>query len=418
MKKTLLLTFMALTVCVLSWAQTVCFNTTLFELDCHLDIPKSEEAQHYLAELIFNETECGVEEAYSNFLKLWKQDGHHVSKPAKGRISIDISKEYEQEDRFACYHVKASLNGSAMLTGLPQNKETEKQKAQYFKLIKGIDYRFIVDTKEQKIVGVDQIFIPTIAEKIKIAFGADVSLYAEDRCLQLLSKENDGRFIFSKASERNFTDYFKQLVRWNELPDIDTPEYLHGQKGVEDYLNHAKFVLAADNEKEVDVIKVSMVILDDGSAKQPTVEGDTKYCNVKKLLDTLGKMPKWKPAYKDGMPITKEVIFNIRVPKWLSEADQMPSFVGGQAALMMFINEHLKYPEICEENGIQGRVVCSFVVEEDGTVSNLEVIKHIDPALDKEAVRVLSQMPKWNPGAIQGQAVRVKYTVPITFRLR
>jgi len=85
---------------------------------------------------------------------------------------------------------------------------------------------------------------------------------------------------------------------------------------------------------------------------------------------------------------------------------------------MMFINEHLKYPEICEENGIQGRVVCSFVVEEDGTVSNLEVIKHIDPALDKEAVRVLSQMPKWNPGTIQGQAVRVKYTVPITFRLR
>lgn len=131
MKKTLLLTFMALTVCVLSWAQTVCFNTTLFELDCHLDIPKSEEAQHYLAELIFNETECGVEEAYSNFLKLWKQDGHHVSKPAKGRISIDISKEYEQEDCFTCYHVKASLNGSAMLTGLPQNKETEKQKAHH-----------------------------------------------------------------------------------------------------------------------------------------------------------------------------------------------------------------------------------------------------------------------------------------------
>jgi len=284
--------------------------------------------------------------------------------------------------------------------------------------VKGIDNRFIVDTKEQKIAGVDQIFVPGIAEKIKQTFGADVNLYAEDRCLQLLSKVGDGRFIFSKTSERNFTDYFKQLVGWYELQDIDTPEYLHGQKGVEDYLKNAKFILASNDEKEVDVIKVSMVILEDGSAKQPTVEGETKYCNVEKLIETLGKMPKWKPAYKDGAPIAKEIMFDVRVPRWVGVADQMPTFPGGQAELIKFLSENLKYPKECEENGIQGRVVCSFVVEEDGSISSLRVVRPIHPLLDKEAIRVLSKMPKWKPGMIKGQVVRVKYTTPLSFRLQ
>lgn len=383
-----------------------------------MDLPESQEAQQYLAELLFDEKGVDMKEAYDSFLKLWKYEERNATTTISSKIKIDISKEYEREGRFACYHVDASLTGNAMLTGLPHTKDVEKQKAQYFKLIKGIDNRFIVDTREQKIVGIDQIFVPGIAEKIKTTFGADVNLYAEDRCLQLLSKVGDGRFIFSKTSERNFTDYFKQLVGWNELQDFDTPEYLHGQKGVEDYLKDAKFVLASDNEKDVDVIKVSMVIMEDGSAKQPTVEGETKYCNVEKLIETLGKMPKWKPAYKDGQPIAKEVMFDVRVPRWLGVADQMPSFPGGPAALMQFLSEKIKYPKECENNGIKGRVVCIFIVEVDGSISNIEVIRPVHPLLDKEAVRVLSLMPKWKPGAIKGQAVRVKYTIPISFNLR
>ena len=393
------------------------FNTTWFEIDSHMDIPESQEAQQYLAELLFDEKGVDMKEAYDRFLKLWNHEERNITKTF-GKISFDINKEYEQEGRFACYHVKASLKGNAMLTGLPQTKSAEKQKAQYFKLVKGIDNRFIVDTKEQKIAGVDQIFVPGIAEKIKQTFGADVNLYAEDRCLQLLSKVGDGRFIFSKTSERNFTDYFKQLVGWYELQDIDTPEYLHGQKGVEDYLKNAKFILASNDEKEVDVIKVSMVILEDGSAKQPTVEGETKYCNVEKLIETLGKMPKWKPAYKDGAPIAKEIMFDVRVPRWVGVADQMPTFPGGQAELIKFLSENLKYPKECEVNGIQGRVVCSFVVEEDGSISSLRVVRPIHPLLDKEAIRVLSKMPKWKPGMIKGQVVRVKYTTPLSFRLQ
>ena len=97
---------------------------------------------------------------------------------------------------------------------------------------------------------------------------------------------------------------------------------------------------------------------------------------------------------------------------------QMPEFPGGSGALMAWIDQNLHYPSIAEENGIQGRVVCTFVVERDGSITNVKVSRSIDPSLDKEAVRVLKKMPKWNPGRLaDGVAVRVRYTVPVTFKL-
>ena len=98
--------------------------------------------------------------------------------------------------------------------------------------------------------------------------------------------------------------------------------------------------------------------------------------------------------------------------------EQMPSFPGGDAELMKFLNSHIKYPAVAEENGIQGRVVATFVVERDGSITDVKVIKSVDPSLDKEAIRVLKSMPKWIPGKQNGSAVRVKYTVPVTFRLQ
>lgn len=95
----------------------------------------------------------------------------------------------------------------------------------------------------------------------------------------------------------------------------------------------------------------------------------------------------------------------------------MPEFPGGQGELLKFLANSVKYPVIAQENGIQGRVIASFIVEKDGSIRNVEVIKGIDPSLDQEAVRVLSEMPNWTPGKQRGQAVAVKYTVPVTFRL-
>lgn len=99
-------------------------------------------------------------------------------------------------------------------------------------------------------------------------------------------------------------------------------------------------------------------------------------------------------------------------------AEQMPSFPGGDRKLMEYLSENIRYPEEYEEICVQGRVIVSFIVEKDGSISNVKVAKSLDPLLDKEAVRVVSGMPKWIPGRQNGVAVRVRYIIPVTFRLQ
>ena len=98
--------------------------------------------------------------------------------------------------------------------------------------------------------------------------------------------------------------------------------------------------------------------------------------------------------------------------------EEMPSFPGGQGALMAFLSSNIKYPVVAQENGVQGRVIVGFVVEKDGSISDVKVMRSVDPSLDREAQRVVKAMPKWKPGKQNGSAVRVKYTVPVVFRLQ
>ena len=97
--------------------------------------------------------------------------------------------------------------------------------------------------------------------------------------------------------------------------------------------------------------------------------------------------------------------------------EDMPEFPGGTAALLEYLRKNIKYPAICRENNIQGRVIVWFVVNKDGGSVDPEVVKSVNPSLDKEAVRVISNMPPWKPGKQRGKPVRVKYTVPVNFRL-
>ncbi len=93
-------------------------------------------------------------------------------------------------------------------------------------------------------------------------------------------------------------------------------------------------------------------------------------------------------------------------------------FPGGMGALMKYLSKNIEYPEIAQENGIQGRVIISFVVEKNGKPSQVKVARGVDPALDKEAVRVVKGMPAWKPGKQQGKAVRQRFTLPVVFRLQ
>ncbi len=98
--------------------------------------------------------------------------------------------------------------------------------------------------------------------------------------------------------------------------------------------------------------------------------------------------------------------------------EKQPEFPGGQAALMKYFSDNVRYPVIAAENGIQGRVVCQFTVWKDGSVSDVKILRGVDPALDREAIRLISNMPKWQPGEQRGKAVSCKFTVPVVFRLQ
>jgi len=106
----------------------------------------------------------------------------------------------------------------------------------------------------------------------------------------------------------------------------------------------------------------------------------------------------------------EDVIFQV--------VEKMPEFKGGQTALFEYLGKNIRYPPIAQENGIQGRVICQFVVNSDGSIVDIEVVRSVDPSLDREAIRVISSMPKWTPGEQRGKKVRVKFTVPVNFRLQ
>ncbi len=117
------------------------------------------------------------------------------------------------------------------------------------------------------------------------------------------------------------------------------------------------------------------------------------------------------PTVEEEEEVAEEEIFEV--------VEQMPEFPnGGMAGLMQFLSKNIKYPTIAQENGTQGRVTVQFVVNRDGSIVDAKVIRGVDPYLDKEALRVINSMPKWKPGMQRGKPVRVKYTVPVMFRLQ
>lgn len=118
----------------------------------------------------------------------------------------------------------------------------------------------------------------------------------------------------------------------------------------------------------------------------------------------------WIPPVVEAEEVEEDVIHE--------HVEIMPDFPGGMAALMKYLGTNIKYPTISQEMGSAGKVIVQFVVDKDGTITNPAVVRGVDAYLDKEAIRVISSMPKWKPGVQNGKKVRVKYTVPVVFRLQ
>ena len=98
--------------------------------------------------------------------------------------------------------------------------------------------------------------------------------------------------------------------------------------------------------------------------------------------------------------------------------EEMPEFPGGEQALREYLGNHIKYPEIAQKKGIQGKVYVTFTVTKTGTIADAKIARGVDPSLDQEALRVVNELPNWQPGKQRGQAVNVQYTVPINFKLQ
>ena len=183
---------------------------------------------------------------------------------------------------------------------------------------------------------------------------------------------------------------------------------LEPERIVEKVKSSIKFtapVIKKDNlVNEEEVIKLDEIENSNKTIGAFTVEGtDEVGSEVLKIRDEIAQSEPPKTT-EDTM------IFEV--------VEQRPSFPGGDAALMSWLSQNIKYPLVAAEMAIQGRVIVQFVVEKDGSITDVKVAKSVDPSLDKEAARVIKSMPHWIAGRQNGSPVRVRFTVPVTFKLQ
>ena len=127
-------------------------------------------------------------------------------------------------------------------------------------------------------------------------------------------------------------------------------------------------------------------------------------------VDQQEVIEEYVPVEVEEEEVVEQEIFQI--------VEEMPSFPGGEAKLMEYVAKNIKYPQIARETGIQGRVFVGFVVEPDGSISNVKLLRGIGGGCDEEAMRVIKSLPKWKPGKQRGKAVRVSYQIPVFFKLQ
>lgn len=181
------------------------------------------------------------------------------------------------------------------------------------------------------------------------------------------------------------------------------------EKVVDQVKSSVKFtapIIKKDSEvKEEDEIKLDEVQKSDKAVGAFTVEGND---------EVGGAVLKAKEDIAAPEP-PKHVVEETKI---FTVVEQMPMYPGGDGALMGYLRDNIHYPTVAAENGVQGRVVVGFVVERDGSITDVKILRGVDPSLDREAMRVVKNMPKWTPGKQNGSAVRVKYQVPVSFRLQ
>lgn len=227
--------------------------------------------------------------------------------------------------------------------------------------------------------------------------------------------------IYVGISLKNFIEASTQKVAVTQVQELSALEKPKEKAEVKQ-----KKVEIQQPEKVVERVKSSVKFTAPVIKKDDEVKPEDELKNQDELLNTktaIGALDVKGNDDKDGEVLKLKETVAQPEPKPEPEkifevVEQMPSFPGGDKALMDFLQNNVKYPVVAQENGVQGRVVISFVVEKDGSITDVRVVRSVDPSLDKEAARVVKSMPRWIPGKQNGAAVRVKYNVPVSFRLQ
>ena len=258
-----------------------------------------------------------------------------------------------------------------------------------------------------------------------------------------------GSIINIEAKNTHYIEFNQELVTQQkppksvgkiiEIPDID-PMYPGGSHEMTRFIaNSLRYPReAAENDIQGLVVYTFVVELD-GSMSNFEIMHRAHPLLDEEALRIIQSMPAWRPAVYKGENVrsTQYVPMYFKLNKGGARSsaqqrkvmpldpnepiftivDKMPQFPTGEDGLGRFISEFIKYPARAKQEGVQGRILCAFIVRKDGTISNLEVINGIDNELDNEALRVLSMMPKWTPGQNDNKTVNVKCILPIDFKI-
>lgn len=212
------------------------------------------------------------------------------------------------------------------------------------------------------------------------------------------------------------------------------PRFPGGEKELFNFINNNISYPEVAKEKGIQGrVVICYVVEKDGSITNLEVVRGQDPSLDKEAMRVMSTSPKWTPGQSKGKTVrvkyTMPIMFRIdkktdralSVPSPESDvlqvAEKTAQFPGGEQALLKYLADNVKYPQIAKENGIKGRVIVSFIVEKDGSVTNAEVLNGVDPSLDKEAIRVVGTFPKWTPAEHDGQPVRIRYALPVQFNL-
>ena len=266
----------------------------------------------------------------------------------------------------------------------------------------------------------------SVSEKLKgdtISFAFTVPVKFSVTPLKEGMRQSGSVVTISEKSSRA-----KRTPKVPRLEDYGVPEFPGGREAEMKFLaENMRYPQEAREQGIEGKVIVKFTVSDEtGEIQNPRVVRSVHPALDAEALRLVKAMPRWTVAGDPdkGKLTSVEVEMPIEfkldgqpLSKVYDKVNELPQFPGGNHALFQFIKDNQRYPQIAKENGIQGRVILQFVVDETGKVSDPKVLRSVDPSLDAEAIRIVKAMPRWTPGVKDGKAVAVRYTLPVNFSL-